>query len=188
MLTFALLSCLTGSAFAHSGGAGGLIFGIQRPDLSPEFLPSVGPALGVEHLGGYGYGVDSTGFIVGGFGLAFLDHGLLGDPGTATENLAGGVGGMIIGQRAIDGQRVYLDLCLRIGLGGAGQKTDSWRGWALVYAEPYAELLVAVAPWMALSGQVGYRFMGNLAPGLAFEKLFLSSPVLTFALSWGRFR
>jgi hypothetical protein len=40
---------------------------------------------------------------------------------------------------------------------------------------------------MALSAQAGYRFMGNFAPGAAFEEFILRSPVLGFAISWGRY-
>ncbi|MEI6877171.1 MAG: hypothetical protein WCL50_18820 [Spirochaetota bacterium] len=180
-----VLSCAASLTFA--AGAGGVMFGLQRPDFAPSFLPSEGAEMGIEHSGGYGYGVDRHGFIVGGFGMGFLDQGLLGDPSPSAVNLAGGIGGMIIGQRVLNGGRVDLDVALRLGLGGIGEKSEKWRGWALAYAEPYAELLVAITPWMALSAQAGYRFMGNFAPGLAFQKVFLRSPVLTFCVSWGSF-
>lgn len=174
-------------AFARSGGAGGTFFGIQRPDMAPEFFPSLGADLGIEHFGGFGYGVGSDGYIVGGFGMAFLDRGLLGDTNAPPQHLAGGIGGLIVGQRFIREGRFHLDLCMRLGLGGVGKKDSGWTGWALAYAEPYAEFLIEIAPWMALSAQLGYRFLGNFAPGLAFENLVMRSPVIGFAISWGRF-
>jgi hypothetical protein len=131
--------------------------------------------------------VDREGTIVGGFGMGFLDGGLLGDATATGVNLAGGIGGLIVGQRFIREGRIHLDVCLRLGLGGGAQHSGTWRGWALAYAEPYAELVIAVVPWMALSAQLGYRFMGNFAPGMFFSGMVQRSPVLGLAVTWGSF-
>jgi len=178
----------TATILDASAGAGGLIFGIQRPDLSPSFLPPSGASAGVESIGGFGYALDAEGFIVGGFGMALLDQGIL-DGGTMAEgSYAGGVGGLLVGQRLIGERRFKLDLSARLGVGGLAQYQGDWTGWAVVFAEPYAEATIVLSPWMALSAQLGYRLMGNFAPGLAFDRFFLLSPVLCFAVSWGSFR
>jgi len=183
-----LLFALSAAVSAEGGGAGGILLGVQRPDLAPDFLPARGATTDLESLGGYGYGVDSQGFLAGGFGMALLDQSLLSGEAAAVVEIVGGVGGMVVGQRLIDAGRLHIDLSLRLGLGGVASKGSSWEGWAVAYFEPYAELLLAVTPWMALSAQAGYRFMGNLVPGLVFDRIFLRSPALTFAVSWGDFR
>jgi hypothetical protein len=194
-LAIILLALVAASqAFALPGGAGGIFVGAQQPAFAPAFLTAIGAdGMTVEHIGGYGYGVDREGFIVGGFGMALVDPALL-RPEPTGDRLAGGIGGMIIGQRLGQGGRVLLDLCLRLGLGGIALGGDAaadggdWRGWAVAYGEPYAELLVAATPWMALSVQAGYRFIGNFAPEAVFQGFFLRTPVLGFALSWGDFK
>ena len=186
-LLAAAFSTLTVLGTAGSG-AGGILFGIQRPDLSPSFLPASGASAGVESVGAYGYALDAEGFIVGGFGMAILDQGIL-EGGNLTEgSYAGGVGGLLVGQRLVGERRFKLDLSARLGVGGLAQYKGDWTGWAVVFAEPFAEAAIVLSPWMALSAQAGYRLMGNFAPGLAFDRFFILSPVLCFAVSWGLFR
>lgn len=177
------------AAQARPGGAGGILLGLERPAYAPSFLPSTGSEGRVEELGGFGYGLDREGFIVGGFGSALLDQVLLVPDASREGALVGGIGGMLLGQRLVDGRRLDLDLGLRIGLGGLARARGSgWEGWAVALAEPYAELLVAVSPWMALSGRLGYRLLGNFVPGYAFQDLLVRTPVLGFSISWGSFR
>jgi len=106
-----------------------------------------------------------------------------------TGAVAGGLGGMVVGQRLIDGRRIDLDLGLRLGLGGVARNDgNAWRGWAVACVDPYVELLVAVSPWMALSAQLGFQVLGNFAPGRSFQDLLVRTPILGFAISWGSFR
>jgi len=181
-----LLILMAGGLAAE--GAGGTFASVQVPGLAPSFLPAEAAVPGLRSSGGFGYGVDRDGFIVGGFGMGFVDDGLLGDPTAKGDKLAGGIGGLIIGQRLVRQGRVHLDLCLRLGAGGGARNSGSWQGWAFAYAEPYAELLVELAPWMALSAQAGYRFMGNIAPVLSLQGISQRSPVIGLAVSWGAFQ
>jgi hypothetical protein len=177
-----------GTAAADPGGAGGLLFGLQRPDWNPPFMPEAATPMNLEFLGGYGYGVDREGVIVGGFGMAMLDAGILEGSGSSADRAAGGIGGMIIGQRIVDERRLHLDLAARLGLGGTGLRTNGrWKGYALAYAEPYLELGLGLTPWMRVTASVGYQVLGNFAPGRLFKDFFMRTPTMGFSIAWGRF-
>jgi hypothetical protein len=166
------------AALASAQGAGGVLFGMAKPDWNPSFIPEPRMPVDMEYFGGYGYGVGEQGNIAGGFGLAFMD--------SAGAGLAGGAGGMIVGYRLAGERFIHLDLIARLGLGGMGADSVSgWTGHAIIYAEPLAELGIALTPWMRLSATLGYQFIGNFAPGKLFSEVLLRSPTLGFAISWG---
>jgi hypothetical protein len=188
-LSLALSSLLASIAFADSGGAGGPFIGMTMPEWNPDFMPAASGAR-LLCLGASGYGVSRDGSIFGGFGFALLDADYMDatfedriDPDFSPY--AGGVGGLVSGHRLGSGDFAHLDLAARLGAGGIA--SGRARGWAVLYAEPYAELGLRFSPWMRLTASVGYMFMANLAPGSPFEALVLRSPTLAFGVAFGSF-
>jgi len=184
------LACVFSSiALAQSGGAGGPTIGVTMPEWNPDFMPAASGAR-LLRIGAVGYGVSRDGTIIGGFGYGLIDAGLFDaaahdrlDPSSALP--AGGVGGLVSGYRLGSGDFAHLDLAARLGVGG--MSSGRLRGWAVLYAEPYAELGLRFAPWMRLTASVGYMFLANLVPGTPFEDLLLRSPTLDFGLAFGSF-
>jgi hypothetical protein len=200
----AILAILLELAVAHSfaAGAGGLLFGLAEPSWNPSFMPSIPDSFkGLEYFGGYGYGVDSSDRISGGFGLAFLDYESMdaanrGSAGSVPGYFVGGAGGLIVGSRLIGGRALHLDLAARLGLGGVGVSTrtgsaGTWSysdtGYAIAYAEPYAELGLGLSPWMQVSATLGYPFIGNLAPGKPFADFVYWAPTFGVTVTFGSF-
>jgi hypothetical protein len=192
-LAFALAILIASLASAHSGGAGGPFVGATMPEWNPDFMPD---ASGVRllRIGAGGYGVSSDGAIIGGFGMAMIDAGLLDATldelyGAQKTYYAGGVGGLVSGRRLGSGSFAHLDLAARLGAGGfartRGRVADG--GWAVLYAEPYAELGLRFTPWMRLTASVGYMFMVNMAPGSPFKELVLRSPTVALGVAFGGF-
>jgi len=169
-----------------------MFFQVVRPEWNPDFLPEARMPYKLEYFGGYGYGVSYDGVIVGGFGFSFMDSGLM-SPGVdaGKKHLAGGVGGLIMGARIVGASVIHLDVAARLGAGGIDYHDPDASfqdmGYAILYAEPYAELGIGFAPWMHLSATVGYAFMANFVPGEAFSDFINSSPTLGFTLSFGSF-
>ena len=177
-LGVAIAALLALAPLASAQGAGGVLFGAAKPDWNPSFLPEARMPVDLEYFGGYGYGVSGEGNIIGGFGLAFMD--------AAGDRLAGGAGGMVVGYRLVKETFVHLDLSARLGLGGMGEDTgNGWEGHAVFYAEPLAELGLALTPWMRLSATLGYQLIGSFAPGRLFSGVLMRSPTVGFAVTWG---
>ena len=187
-----LLFLLALAAPLAAEGAGGVIFQLVEPALTPRFLGAAAMPYELEFIGGYGYGVTDEGLVIGGFGFGFFDANLVSyDYDWRNEHLAGGVGGMILGQRVFGTRNAHLDIDCRLGLGGAGYWSESapdGRGYAICYLEPYAELGIGLTPWMHLSATFGYTLIGNLIPGRFFSELLAYSPTLGFTVSFGDFR
>jgi hypothetical protein len=184
-----LASCSLSLALADSGGAGGPFLGSTVPEWNPDFMPAASSAR-LLRIGASGYGVSHDGAIFGGFGIAILDAELFDasldrrfDPSFAPY--AGGVGGIVSGRRLGSGDYAHLDLAARIGAGGIASGRRS--GWAVLYAEPYAELGLRFTPWMRLTASVGYMFMASVAPGAPFKDLVLNAPTLGFGVAFGGF-
>jgi hypothetical protein len=174
----AIAALLALASLASAEGAGGVVFGIAKPGWNPSFMPEARMPVDLEYFGGFGYGVSEEGNIVGGFGIAFMD--------AAGDRTAGGAGGMVVGHRLVQEAFVHLDLSARLGLGGMGEDVGGgWEGHAIVYAEPLAELGIALTPWMRLSATLGYQFIGNFAPGKLFSEVLLRSPTVGLTVSWG---
>jgi hypothetical protein len=189
VLACALACILPSLALAQSGGAGGPTIGATMPAWNPDFLPAVKGGR-LLRMGAIGYGVSGDGTIFGGFGYGLFDAKLLDDPYAGrldpSSNLSsGGVGGVISGYRLGSGDIAHLDLAVKLGAGGIS--STRLRGWAVLYAEPYAELGLRVTPWMRLTASAGYMLMANLVPGTPFEELVLRAPTLDFGLSFGSF-
>jgi hypothetical protein len=184
------LACVLASlALAQSGGAGGPSFGTTMPEWNPDFMPAAAGAR-LLRIGAIGYGVSADGTIIGGFGYGLIDAGLLDEspyqrPDPSSSLLAGGVGGLVSGYRLGAGDFAHLDLAAKLGAGG--MSSGRLRGWAVLYAEPYAELGLRFAPWMRLTASVGYMFMASMIPGTPFEDLVLRSPTLDVGLAFGSF-
>jgi hypothetical protein len=203
-LTF-LLVALTGGAFAK--GAGGILMGMVKPEWNPDFMPGVPSSLpDFEYMGGYGYGVARDGAIIGGFGLAFLDYAIYdrenwGETSRTPRHIAGGAGGIVLGSRITGSRMAHLDIAARLGLGGMGLATRrsdyayngtvlykyEAKGYAVVYAEPYAELGLGLSPWMQLSATLSYPFIGNLAPGKPFGDVRYYTPTVGVTVTFGAF-
>ena len=153
-----LLFLLALAAPLAAEGAGGVIFQLVEPALTPRFLGAAAMPYELEFIGGYGYGVTDEGLVIGGFGFGFFDANLVSyDYDWRNEHLAGGVGGMILGQRVFGTRNAHLDIDCRLGLGGAGYWSESapdGRGYAICYIEPYAELGIGLTPWMQPFGHL----------------------------------
>lgn len=192
-------------AFALAGGAaatgaGGLLFGLAEPGLNPDFMPGTPADLPeLEFMGGFGYGVDHDGFIVGGFGLAFLDDTIYDaaywdadGPDAVPVHAAGGVGGMVLGSRVVGWSRFHLDLALRAGLGGLGIKrleggAYAPEGYFIGYLEPYVEAGIGLVSWLHLGATLSYPIIANLIPGRPGSDLLWYSPSLGITVSFGEF-
>ena len=194
-----------GSAFAE--GAGGPLFGLVMPAWNPSFMPEVPSSLPeFEYMGGYGYGLSRDDVIIGGFGLAFLDYNIYasenwGGGSLIPMHVAGGAGGLVVGSRVIAAPGLHLDLAARLGLGGMGLArrelaasylgSDFYRyatkGYAIVYAEPYAELGLGLTPWMRLCATLSYPLIGNFLPGKPFSEVFYYTPAIGLTVSFGKF-
>lgn len=184
------LACVLSSiALAQSGGAGGPTLGATMPEWNPDFMPAASDAR-LLRIGAVGYGVSRDGTIIGGFGYGLIaaelfDAAPRGRLDTSSASPAGGVGGLVSGYRLGSGDFAHLDLAVKLGAGG--MSSGRMRGWAVLYAEPYAELGLRVAPWLRLTASAGYMLMANLVPGTPFEDLLLRSPTLDFGLAFGSF-
>jgi hypothetical protein len=189
ILSCALACILPALALAQSGGAGGPTIGATMPSWNPDFMPAASGAR-LLRIGAIGYGVSRDGSIIGGFGYGIFDADLLDAPyyerfDPSSTLIAGGLGGLVTGYRLGSGDFAHLDLAAKLGAGGVS--SGRLRGWAVLYAEPYAELGLRMTPWMRLTASVGYMLMANLAPGTPFEDLLLRSPTLDFGISFGSF-
>jgi hypothetical protein len=191
---FLALACaLLFTVGAHaSGGTGGVFVGTVEPAWSTSFLPLPGDRMpfNLEYCGGYGFGVDDEGVITGGFGLAFLDSDIL-NPGGSSSHIAGGAGGLVVGDRVIGSNTVHLDVAFRLGAGGCyvdyAGTGDNRKGYAIVYVEPYAELGLGLTSWMHLAATAGFQMMGNIGPGSPFSDFLVYSPTLGFSITFGSF-
>jgi hypothetical protein len=200
-ITLALLGLVMTMAVPLAAeGAGGSFFGLVEPGWNPSFMPAASTPE-MEYMGGYGYGVTYDGFIIGGFGLAFLDYDIYDKAkwsatGAVPIHVAGGVGGVILGQRILGWESFHLDVAARLGVGGMGVSTrqgspgsyyyvDS--GYAIVYAEPYIEAGVGLVPWMHLSATFGYTLIGNFIPGRPMTDALFYTPTLGITMSFGSF-
>jgi hypothetical protein len=162
-----LLCILVPVSSACAGGAGGVGYGYQYFD---DRLSS--SDMGMANITGYGYGVLSDGSRVGGFGMSIL---------SSLGIAAGGVGGMLVGHEWRSGP-VVAALTLWGGVGGA-----AWagQGYMLAYGAAEAELGLRVLPWMQIVGYAGYQAIGNVLPGIPFNRALLRTPVLGIRIGWG---
>lgn len=193
-LILCALALFSGAASAE--GAGGLMFGVVEPGWKSSILPEPSMPFDIECIGGFGYGVTSDGFVIGGFGFAFMDSEVVSYAAISQKHVAGGVGGLIVGQRVIGTEFIHLDAAIRLGLGGMGIANLGYSsgddglplvGYAIFYGEPYLELGVGLLPWLHLCADLGYPIYGNFIPGKPFQDVCYYSPSLTFSLSFGNF-
>ena len=174
-------------SMVSADGAGGLYYGFQyyHDEWSSQDLES-------RYLGGFGYGVNSRGSRMGGFGFALLSDDP-GNPGTVT----GGFGGTITG-REVNLGPLMLGLNVWAGVGGVKSRldesglneagSDKPRGYLALYGELNAEVGFALTPWFQLVVYGGIQGMGNLLPGSPFEDLLVYTPMIGGRLAWGSFR
>lgn len=163
-------------SFAFAGGAGGVTWSDQRyvPGLSNSTVTS-------SEIGGFGYGVNAGGLRTGGFGYAIYSP-----PGT--QSLAGGVGGVIIGQEGRTGP-LTLATNLWTGLGGISATfSGTQTGHFILFGEANIELGIAVTPWMQLSAYAGMQGIADVDPQTGVGTQLASYwPVVGMRLSWGSF-
>jgi hypothetical protein len=162
-------------AAVFAGGAGGVLGGHQLFD--PRFASG---DYQERFSGGFGYGVTHDGRRIGGFGMAIYSNG---DPG----RLAGGVGGLIMGQELRLGG-LCLATNLWTGIGGLSVNGfGMYPGCLIGFAQLDVEAGVAVFPWFQVSVYGGMQVMGNLAPGRPFADALYYSPVIGIRTAWGAF-
>jgi len=163
-------------SFAFAAGAGGVTWSDQRyvSGLSNTTVTS-------SEIGGFGYAVNREGLRTGGFGYAIYSP-------SGTQALAGGVGGVILGQEGHTGPLTFA-ANLWTGLGGISATFSGTRtGHAIVFGEANLELGVAVTPWMQLSMYAGMQGMADVDPQSGVGTQLASYwPVVGMRLSWGSF-
>jgi hypothetical protein len=163
-------------SLAFAGGAGGVTWSDQHyiSGLSSSTLAT-------SEVGGFGYRVSRGGMRTGGFGYAIYSQ-----PGA--DSLAGGVGGVILGQEGRSGPfTVAANIWTGIGAVSAtfsGTHADH----VVLFGEANVELGIAVTPWMQLSAYAGMQGIAGVDPrtGIGGE-LVRYSPVAGMRLSWGSF-
>ncbi len=169
-----LLVLAGGAVFA--GGAGGLAWSDQHyvSGLSSSTLATT-------EIGGFGYGVSAGGTRTGGFGYAIYS-----EPGT--DSLAGGVGGVIVGQESRTGPLTFA-VNLWTGAGGVSETLAGIQsGHVVLFGEANVELGIAVTPWMQLSGYAGMQGLADVHPRTGIGgQLLRYSPILGMRLAWGSF-
>jgi hypothetical protein len=161
---------------AFSAGAGGVTWSDQR---RVEGFSNA--TLSISEVGGFGYGVSSGGQRTGGFGYAMYSP-------EGTSSLAGGVGGVILGQEGHAGPLTFA-VNLWTGLGGvSAQFSGAQTGLAILFGEANFELGIAVTPWMQLSAYLGMQGLADISPHSGIgTRLATYSPVVGMRLSWGSF-
>lgn len=163
-------------SFAFAGGAGGVTWSDQR-----TLPPLSNTGVGMSSVGGFGYGVTSAGQRTGGFGFALYS-------GSGTDSIAGGVGGIIVGQELRLGP-ITAALDLWTGLGGISatyQGVES--GYCILFGEADVELGAAVTPWMQLVLYGGIQGFADLTPGSGIgARLTRYAPVIGMRMAWGSF-
>lgn len=174
----------TAAAFAEGGGAGGIIVGnqiSQYPLLDDVRVEA--NTLGLAYVGGFGYGVGSSGRITGGFGMGIFD------PYNEDGGISGGFGGAIGGWRVIR-RPIYLTLTSWTGIGGVAIRNPAVgeyaNGYMGVLQEFSVELGIPFSNWFTPTLFAGYQFMVNLIPGPVFE-FFSYTPVIGIRAGWGDF-
>ncbi len=174
------------SAFAHDGsrGGGGMFVGYQVPEYpGVDTVYPLSSNLGLSHVGGFGYGVNSRNEISGGFGYAISDA-------DKSRGIKGGMAGFISGYRFFS-QPLYFSLVSWTGFGGiytGNAGTTPHQGYFCVSEEIDLELGLPVVDWFMPVVFAGYQVIGNIAPGQAFQGFFSYSPVVGFRIVWGKFR
>lgn len=163
-------------SFAFAGGAGGVMWSDQR------YVSGLASTTGqMSSVGGFGYGVSSGGQRTGGFGFALYSP-------AGTDSLAGGVGGIIVGQEAHAGPFMAA-INLWTGLGGISAAPNGVEtGYAVLFGEANLELGAAVTPWMQLVLYGGLQGFADISPGKGIgTEVLRYAPVIGMRLSWGSF-
>ncbi len=163
-------------SLVFAGGAGGVTWSDQRS------VPGLSNMTGMSSVGGFGYGVSSSGQRTGGFGFALYS----GPPGS--DSLAGGVGGIIVGQELRLGP-ITAALNLWTGLGGISATYQGVEnGYCVLFGEADVEIGAAVTPWMQLVLYGGLQGFADLTPGSGIgARLTRYAPVVGMRMAWGSF-
>lgn len=183
-LTIAAVALLLFAAVgAFADGAGGVTHGMQYLDLDQCYDLDGGwytADVGLQTVGGFGYGVRRHGERVGGFGLAFYSD----DP---TIEFAGGVGGLINGQQISVGPLTAAAV-LWTGVGCLTSDAPGLAGdWVVAFGELDLEVGWAVLPWMQVTGYAGMQVMGNVTGGHPLQEFLFYTPVVGVRVAWGSF-
>ncbi len=174
VLCMVLLIVLGASLSVHAGGGGGLTYGAQI--YVPQYANR---DLVASCFGGFGYGTSWRGQRIGGFGLAILDN-------SDTEAIAGGFGGVLVGQQVKSGPFTF-SLNFWSGLGGASTSFGDPRGFFGLFMEANVEIGLSIVPWMQFVGYAGMQTVSNLIPGLPFLGTLVYTPVFGTRIVWGSF-
>ena len=168
---------------AFADGAGGVTHGMQYLDLDRCYDLDGGwytADVGLQTVGGFGYGANRHGERVGGFGLALFSE----DP---TIEFAGGVGGLINGQQISVGPLT----AAAVVWVGAGCLTSDVPGldgsWVVAFGELDLEVGWALTPWFQVSGYAGMQVMGNVTGSHPFQEFLFYTPVVGVRVAWGSF-
>ncbi|MFP4363509.1 MAG: hypothetical protein ACLFR1_06525 [Spirochaetia bacterium] len=182
LMITALIIVLSGTAFASGGG---MFYG--RHHYIEDYANT---NLGAAYFGGFGYATSSSGARTGGFGFAISDD-------FENGTIAGGIGGIILGQELSEGP-LMLSVNLWLGLGGMGpgelQTNDKLReepGVFLGFGEVNAEVGLSLNSWMQIVGFAGmhvyYPFISEGAGVAPFSNDTVYTPVIGGRIAWGSF-
>lgn len=180
-------------------GAGGIEFlqvvGKDRwPFPGGQGLPDTTGT--ISSAGGLGYGVDSDGSVIGGFGIGISSKNLsLSDSptGKPLRSFSAGYGGTIQGWQHRWGPVVGL-FTTRIGFGGADYSSESGFGnfrlsthtsGFSVLGTAGAQLGIAILPWFLLGVEVGGAGTVTLVSGQPF--ILAYAPTIGIRMLWGSF-
>jgi hypothetical protein len=168
---------------AFADGAGGVTHGMQYLDLDRCYDLEGGwyrADVGLQTVGGFGYGANRRGERVGGFGLAFYSD----DP---SVDFAGGVGGLVNGQQLSVGPLTAAAVAWT-GVGCVSSDVPGLAGsWIVAFAEIDLEVGWAITPWFQVSGYAGMQLMGNVTGGRPFDEFLFWTPVVGARVAWGSF-
>lgn len=172
---------LIGAVAASADGAGGVTHGTQYLDLGMYLDDGLYSAdVGLNTVGGFGYGVNRRGERIGGFGLAFYSD----DPCT---EFAGGVGGIVNGQQISVGPLAAAAVAWT-GVGCVSTDVPGLAGsWIVAFAEVDLEVSWAMLPWFQVTGYAGMQVMGNVTGGHPFSEFLFYTPVVGARIAWGSF-
>lgn len=181
--TIAIALFVFAAVGAFADGAGGVTHGTQYLDLDRCWDLDGGwyrADVGLNTVGGFGYGANRRGERIGGFGLAFFSD----DP---SVEFAGGVGGLINGQQISIGPLTAAAV-MWVGAGCVSSGVPELSGsWIVAFAEADLEVSWAVLPWLQVTGYAGMQLMGNVSGSRPFDEFLFYTPVVGARLAWGSF-
>lgn len=169
---------------ADGGGVGGAFWGSQQ--LAYPWENESDPYFGatdhqLDYVGGMGYGINSSGDVAGGFGVAFSEN-VEGEDG-----LSGGFGGLISGHRLFD-RPINLLALIYAGVGGMSDPSsadpDLQDGVFAVMGEATLEASLPML-FFHPTIYIGYQAIASVGHGDIGDVFLSYAPTIGFRLLWG---